>query len=139
MNRITDKTLYDFCTLYRQQFGQIQDATRFKNELHMRFYGEDTKELFALGLKKRLYHLKVGNLIFLVNRRITDNNMKEIPDDDLRAFCKWCRFKGRVSEEVLVTCMCGHFHSFPKAMKEQLRRMQSLGLITVNKDKTITI
>lgn len=67
--------------------------------------------------------------------------MDRITDTELRDFCKWYknRFGKTTDEEVLVTCMCGHFHSFPKAMKEQLRRMQSLGLITVNKDKTITI
>ena len=45
------------------------DATRFANELQMRFYGADTKALFEMGVLKRLYHLKAGNVFFFVNGR----------------------------------------------------------------------
>ena len=41
-------------------------------------------------------------------------------------------------DSVFVTCMCGHFHSHPKAMKELLERMQTLGLVIRHKG-TITI
>lgn len=60
--------------------------------------------------------------------------------DDLKEFCEWC--KNHIGElmEVgaFVTCLRGYFHSFPKAMKAVVKRMQSLGLIK-KKDKMINI
>lgn len=67
--------------------------------------------------------------------------MTQIPDNELRDFCKWNKdrlSKTTEEESVFITCMCGHFHSYPKAMKEVLKRMQALGLITTNK-RMITI
>lgn len=144
MNRVKDnqkvsgQDLLQFCLQQSSKNGSVMDATRFRNELQMRFYGEDTKALFELGIAKKFYFLKAGNVLFLVNGRKMEND-KEIKDEDLREFCRWCRFRGNVSEDVLVTCLCGHFHSFPDVMKQQLKRMVSLGLITVNKDKTYQI
>lgn len=65
----------------------------------------------------------------------------EVRDNDLREFVRWHKRhyeKREDAESVFVTCMCGHFHSYPKAMKELLKRMQALGLITTNKER-ITI
>ncbi len=67
--------------------------------------------------------------------------MTQISDTELRDFCKWYKDRNKKAideESVFITCMCGHFHSYPKAMKEQLKRMNVLGLITTNKG-TITI
>ena len=67
--------------------------------------------------------------------------MAEITDNDLREFCRWYRHhygKREDAESVFVTCLCGHFHSYPKAMKEVVKRMRDLSLIA-EIDKTITI
>ena len=67
--------------------------------------------------------------------------MERITDKELREFCKWYKNHFRKDsdvESVFVTCMCGHFHSYPKAMKDVMKRMQALRLITINKEK-ITI
>ena len=66
----------------------------------------------------------------------------EVRDNDLREFVRW--YKGHYgqcedTESVFVTCMCGHFHSYPKAMKEVLKRMVSLGLIKKDKEKIIIL
>ena len=68
MNRITDKTLFDFCTLYRQQFGQIQDATRFRNELGLRFYHDtnNPQELLDRCVKQKFIKCDAGNIIIKV-------------------------------------------------------------------------
>ena len=61
-------------------------------------------------------------------------------DDDLREFCEWCKNHtgGLMEEGAFITCMCGHFHSFPKAMKAVLKQMLSLGLVK-KMNQTITI
>lgn len=68
MNKVTDKTLHGFCTLYRQQFGQIQDATRFRNELSLRFYHDTDKpqELFDRCVKQKFIRCDAGNVIIKV-------------------------------------------------------------------------
>ena len=68
MNKVTDKTLYDFCVLYRLQFGQIQDATRFRNELGLRFYHDtnDPQELFGRCVKQKFIRCDAGNVIIKV-------------------------------------------------------------------------
>ena len=68
MNRITDKTLYDFCVIYRQQFGQIQDATRFRNELGLRFYHDinNPQELFDRCVKQKFISCDDGDVTIKV-------------------------------------------------------------------------
>lgn len=68
MNKTTDKTLFDFCVLYRQQFGQIQDATRFRNELGLRFYHDtnNPQELFDRCVKPKFIRCDEGNIIIKV-------------------------------------------------------------------------
>lgn len=68
MNKVTDKTLFDFCTLYRQQFGQIQDATRFRNELGLRLYHDTDKpqELFDRCVKQKFIRCDACNIIIKV-------------------------------------------------------------------------
>lgn len=62
-------------------------------------------------------------------------------DNELREFCQWYKHhfgQHEDTESVFVTCMCGHFHSCPKAMQPMLKRMVALGLIKRDKEK-ITI
>ena len=62
-------------------------------------------------------------------------------DDELQEFCQWYSKhfgKSEYAESVFVTCLCGHFHSYPKAMREAVNRMAALGLIRKEKDN-ITI
>lgn len=61
--------------------------------------------------------------------------------DNLRQFCQWFvhRFdKHDEDESVFLTCLCGHFHSYPQAMQELLKLMQKQGLISV-KNHNVTI
>ena len=65
----------------------------------------------------------------------------QIADHDLVRFCQWYQHhfgKCEDAESVFITCLCGHFHSYEKAMKELLKRMRSLGLVNF-KNQTITI
>jgi len=65
----------------------------------------------------------------------------KITDNDLRGVCRWyCHHYGKREDvkSVFVTCLCGHFHRYPKAMKEVVKRMRDLSLIA-EIDKTIAI
>lgn len=66
--KVTNKDLYDFCTLYRQQFGKIHDATRFQNELGLRFYFQhpNPSELFNRCLEQKFIVHDSGNIIIKV-------------------------------------------------------------------------
>ena len=70
-NKISDKTLFNFCATYRQQFGQIQDATRFRNELGLRFYNDTNKpqELFDRCVQQKFLKYDAGNIIIKVGGR----------------------------------------------------------------------
>lgn len=62
-------------------------------------------------------------------------------DQELKDFIIWHkeRFKRtELPESVLITCMCGFFHSYPRAMQQVLKRMSALGLIK-RKGEQITI
>ena len=64
--------------------------------------------------------------------------MEEITDNDLREFIEWYNgFHGTatVEESVFNTCACGHFHSFPRKVKDCITRMVALGFIRRNKGK----
>lgn len=68
---VSNKALYEFCTFYRQQFGKIQDAIRFKNELRLRFYhqAKDSDRLFEQCIKQRFIVSDAGNIIIKVGRK----------------------------------------------------------------------
>ena len=68
MTKVSDKTLYDFCSFYRQQFGQIHDATRFRNELGLRFYHDtnNPQELFDRCVKQKFLKYNAGDIIIKV-------------------------------------------------------------------------
>lgn len=66
----------------------------------------------------------------MTNERITDNNLIE--------FCKWyAGFHGAAGIEasVIETCLCGYFHTFPKAAIKLLMRCKKLRLVVANGDK----
>lgn len=66
--KVTSKALFEFCAFYRQQFGQIQDATRFKNELGLRFYFQspNASELFEQCVELKFIRHDAGNVIIKV-------------------------------------------------------------------------
>lgn len=66
MKEINNKELWLWCLDYFKQYGRVVDATRFRNDMQMRFYGADTKELFERGLARKLYDQKSGNIIFRI-------------------------------------------------------------------------
>ena len=64
--------------------------------------------------------------------------LRTITDTDLVEFCKWyADFHGDTDIEtsVIVTCLCGYFHTFPKAADKFLMRCKKLRLIVANGDK----
>lgn len=64
--------------------------------------------------------------------------MAETSDKELWEFCQWYKHhygKREDVESVFITCMCGHFHSYPKAMKEVVKRMADIGIIKKEKDR----
>lgn len=64
-------------------------------------------------------------------------NERTITDTDLVEFCKWyADFHGDADIEttVIVTCLCGYFHTFPKAADKLLMRCKKLRLVVANGD-----
>ena len=68
---ITDYDLVQFCRFYSKQFGAVQDATRFKNELSLRYYWhtQDSNSLYQRCIKLRLFVERGGNIIFKIDGR----------------------------------------------------------------------
>ena len=66
---ITDNDLSQFCLFYSRQFGAVEDATRFRNELAMRYYWhtQDSDELYRRCIKCRIIEERAGNVVFKVN------------------------------------------------------------------------
>ena len=65
------------------------------------------------------------------------SNERTITDTDLVEFCKWyADFHGDTDIEtsVIVTCLCGYFHTFPKAADKLLMRCKKSGLVVANGD-----
>ena len=65
------------------------------------------------------------------------SNVRTITDTDLVEFCKWyADFHGDTDIEtsVIVTCLCGYFHTFPKAADKLLMRCKKSGLVVANGD-----
>lgn len=65
------------------------------------------------------------------------SNERTIIDTDLVEFCKWyADFHGDTDIEtsVIVMCLCGYFHTFPKAADKLLMRCKKLRLVVANGD-----
>ena len=70
------------------------------------------------------------------------SNERTITDTDLVEFCKWyADFHGDTDIEtsVIVTCLCGYFHTFPKAADKLLQRCKKLRLVVANGDTWIIV
>lgn len=60
-------------------------------------------------------------------------NIVEITDSELQEFCRWYKnHYGRSEsyESAMVTCLCGHYHTFPKEAKRILARLKGLDLLS---------
>lgn len=60
-------------------------------------------------------------------------NIVEITDSELQEFCRWYKnHYGRSEsyESAMVTCLCGHYHTFPKEAKRILARLKGLDLMS---------
>lgn len=60
-----------------------------------------------------------------------------ITNDELRAFCTWyqAHFHTKQSaRSVVVTCMCGYFHTYAKKAEELLKQCHNLGLIKIKEN-----
>ena len=59
--------------------------------------------------------------------------MREVSNEELNEFCQWYKAhygKSESYESAFITCMCGHFHTYPKEAKVLLNRLKGLELIT---------
>ena len=66
----------------------------------------------------------------------------DITDNDLRAFCHWyADFHGDtdITPGVLLTCMCGYFHTYTKAADQLLNRCMRLKAVTADHGDTVKI
>ncbi len=66
MKSITDKTLLHFCLSFRRQFWKRHDATLFRNELWLSFYGSDPEELFDRCVANNFIRCDAGDVIIKV-------------------------------------------------------------------------
>ena len=58
--------------------------------------------------------------------------MERISDKDLQDFCKWYKDRfNKVADEkgVMITCLCGHFHTYTKRAKELLKHCEELNIL----------
>ena len=61
-------------------------------------------------------------------------SIEEITDNELQEFCQW--FKGHYGksesyESAMITCLCGHYHTYPREAKRLLKRLISLKFASV--------
>ena len=60
-------------------------------------------------------------------------NVEEITDSELQDFCQWYKkhyAKTESFESAFITCLCGHYHTFPKQAKVIMSRLFGLDLIS---------
>jgi hypothetical protein len=60
-------------------------------------------------------------------------NIEEITDSELQDFCQWFKKhygKAESYESAMITCLCGHYHTYPKEAKRILARLKSLELVS---------
>lgn len=60
-------------------------------------------------------------------------SIEEITDNELQEFCQW--FKGHYGksesyESAMITCLCGHYHTYPREAKKLVARLKSLDLMS---------
>ena len=57
----------------------------------------------------------------------------EIAESELQEFCQWFKYhynRNESYESAMITCLCGHYHTFPKQAKKILERLKGMGLIS---------
>jgi len=60
-------------------------------------------------------------------------SIEEITDSELQEFCRWYKEhygKSESYESAMITCLCGHYHTFPKQAKKLFARLKSLDLMS---------
>jgi DNA mismatch repair ATPase MutS len=60
-------------------------------------------------------------------------NPQIVADSELQEFCQW--YKGHYGkaesfESVMITCLCGRFHTYPKEAKKLMERLKGLDLLS---------
>jgi hypothetical protein len=63
---------------------------------------------------------------------------EEIKDSELADFCQWhTEHYGRkeVYLSAITTCICGHFHTYPREANLIINRLVKLGLLEKRKNK----
>lgn len=61
---------------------------------------------------------------------------EEITDSELAEFCQWYKEhygKTESNESAFITCLCGHFHTYPKEATTIIGRLMKLGLMEKRK------
>ena len=61
---------------------------------------------------------------------------ESVLDSELQEFCKWFKWhydRTECYESTMITCLCGHFHTFPKQANLILARLAALDLVAVKK------
>ena len=59
--------------------------------------------------------------------------IEEITDSQLVEFSQWFKdhyCKTESYESVMITCLCGYFHTYPKPAKGIMRRLKDLDLMS---------
>lgn len=61
-------------------------------------------------------------------------------DNDLIDFCNWfANFHGatNIKQSVIVTCLCGYFHTYTKNAEQLFKRCQKLNLVVITNDAVV--
>lgn len=65
---------------------------------------------------------------------------ESILDSELQEFCRWYKnHYGRSEsfESAFITCLCGHYHTYPKEAKRLMERLKGLDLITQKRNDVL--
>ena len=59
--------------------------------------------------------------------------VEDITNFELQNFCEWFKDHYRKSESyesAMITCLCGHYHTYPREAKKLVARLKSLDLMS---------
>lgn len=60
--------------------------------------------------------------------------VEDITNFELQNFCEWFKdhySKNESYESAMITCLCGHYHTYPREAKRLLKRLISLKYVSV--------
>lgn len=63
--------------------------------------------------------------------------VEDITNFELQNFCEWFKEhyrKDNVYESVMITCLCGHYHTFPRQANRLLKRLVVLKYVSIRKN-----